>query len=329
MNKIKPYLEDAAEVVLSFKGTFIRQFKNDGKINNINIDSFGKDDVEVHRSIICTNGDLWLYLDIDFHNTTLEDGVIKSLESARNIEAVLPKQFAWFFSGRGIHGHSLIKYNKENEIAITRFGNIFQFYKTFLKMLAAKSHVDLDKTFVHYKGLCRAPYSLNAKTGLYKVPIDIINDKTSEVLHKAKNRVYADVIFKPINVKDALKEMPPPITFKKEQMDFHKIDVNWEAYPPCIHTMMQLKNKGNNERYTLLTYFNALHKKYDVRTIMKQILTKTEYYHMQKEGQLEYVCNRNYAPPTCQFFVSGEMCTGCGRVHPALVKYSFIKKDEK
>ena len=323
---IRNFCENAVEITLSLNGHFLRQFKNNSSEKRFNNDILSKiefTEVDVHRSLISNNGDVLFVLDIDHHGKNIEDSLKLSLIDAIKIEQIFPKTFLWNFTGGGgIHGLAYIRYNKLNEKKLKRYGYVFDFYKAVIDYINRVTGLQLEKTFVHYRGLTRSMGSLHSKQGLHSIPIRL--DWTSDqILKFAKSKFIYKWNIPDLDIKE-LVEIVPIVNYRFERSTSYsstdKVPIEYEKYPPCIKTMMEAKNKGNMERFEIIRYLFNLHPKSEVYTFLKTILTADEFQKSKTEGQIEFILNRQYPAPTCTRMMNAGLCTHCGRANPAVLR---------
>ena len=329
---IQEFSNDAVELMVVYDGKFLRQFMLGKDEANFDSDKLFKDSalnfefMEVHRSLISNNGDVVFTIDIDFHDDRLIEGLRKSLNVAREIEQIFPGQFLWAFSGRCVHAHSYIKYSKENEAIITRYGKVFNFCKAILHFLKTQYRIDAGDTApFHYKGTIKSMGSYHKKTGLYKIPITL--DMTEkEIIQQSQtlsgfNENWEIPTMDVVEMRRIVPIYTP--TFQKtyeERTDENKHPVNMAVYPSAIKALMATPNKGNKLRFDLLRYFFALHKKADVLDLMQTILTPTEFRHMVKEKQFDHVYNRNY-PPLTKAYIETTYKIPCDVPNPTILNW--------
>lgn len=331
-NTIKLFCDNAVELTLSLNGQFLRQFKNNSdekRFNKTVLDKLDFNKVDIHRSIISSNGDVMFVLDIDYHANTVDSALKKSLGDARKIESYFPGMFMWMYTGGGIHGISNITYNKDNEVRIKRYGFIFDFYKALIDFINKSTHLKLEKTYIHYRGLTRSLGSYHSKSGLHSIPIRL--DWTAEkILDFSKSGFIFDGWTIPeLNVAELIKVVPVVNYHFKSSSTYDrttKVEVEYDKYPPCVKKLFNKKLKGNLERFEILRYLFSVHTRSSVYNFIKMIFTPEEYSKARSEGQINYVQNRQYPSPTCDRMMEDGLCTHCGRASPSIIRDAELDK---
>jgi len=324
----REFCDDAVEIMLVLNGNFLRQFRvgeesprfdKEQVFSSKEID-FSK--MEIHRSIVCNNGDILFTLDIDFHDKQIQEGLALAKEAAQKIEDKFPGMFLWSFSGRNIHGHAYIRYNKSNEQHVVRYGRIYDFCKSIIFFMKNELYVDLDDVMYHYKGTIKSMGSYHKVTGLYKIPITL-DMGIDEILTRSATFDYDEDYKIPDLDVDLIRKVVPIYGFDFKKTSYmpnteDKVPVDMAKYPSCMLQMMNIKTKGNKIRYDLLRYFFFLHKKSDAKKVMRLICTTEEFNHMMREKQFDMIYARNYPPPTAAY-IEGEYGFPCDRVHPTIL----------
>lgn len=332
---IKKFCADAVELTLSLNGNFLRQFKNNSERSRFDKDIL-KDveisKVDIHRSIICNNGDVLFILDIDYHDDVLENALERSLSDAKKIEAAFPNMFLWNFTGGGgIHGIAYIKFTPENEKRIKRYGYIFDFYKSFIDFINSTAKTDIEKTFVHYRGLTRSIGSFHYKHGLHSIPIRL-DWSTRQILDFSKAGFMFNWSIPSLNIEKII-QIVPVINYNYKACNSYtstrKVPIEYNKYPPCIIKLFNMKNKGNMERFEIIRYLLGLHSKSDVYNFLKMVLSTAEYGKAKTEGQIHFILHRKYPPPTCHRMMSMKMCCHCGRAAPSVLRDRKFDNDNK
>ena len=203
---------------------------------------------------------------------------------------------------------------------------VFDFYKAFIDFINERTGLQLEKTFIHYRGLTRAIGSFHSKHELHSIPI-CLHWTIEKILQSSKAQTIINWSVPDLNI-FALTIIVPVINYHFEKStsysSVNKVAVDYSKYPPCITKLFEMKSKGNQERFEIIRYLFTLHPKSEVYMLLKMILSSVEYQKAKSEGQIEFILNREYPAPTCSRMMTLGLCTHCSRASPTV-----LRKDKK
>ena len=331
---------------------FMLQFKKDGKdgdfgkiLTDLEIKDVDLSKNEFHRSVDYDNGDALFVLDLKPAASMYVDNPIKLLinnvNDARLIETIYPGKFCWVFDGISVKGYARVPSGcvKQNT-TISRYGGTEMFIKILnhhLKNIVlmgkgrgpnynfVESDVIIPKTEISIG-------SINLFNLMYSVPIDITSSY-STILMNSKENKQSDFEIGILNMKYWAREVNPDLLSDAKPLKLtttYTTTIGFENYPPCLQTLMNLKHKGNYNRYLIAKFLLSVHNTKDAKFVYYSVLSDKEREHVKSgncASQFTYVKNnmKRYGCPSCtemKRFCQG----GCPFAHPI---EPFQKLEEK
>ena len=314
---IKKFCENANYYLVRFPSKTDEDF---GKIlQTTELDKVKLDEHEIYRSIEYTNGDMLFVLDLkkDVKNTYSLNHVqllLKNLEDAKSIEIVYPKMFTWIYDGLSIKAYAVVPSgNVKQHSTISRYGGTLNFIKTIrqhLKNIASmKRGVMPDYNFVNndeeVETMELSIGSINKFSDLYSVHISPFMS-FADILRRSKNGMHADFEFTYFDMKYWTREINPDFLADVKNIkitDTLTIDEAQTKYPAPVIRLMNLKHKGNYNRFLLARFLLSIHSPKDAKFMYYSVLGNEEREHVKSGNcstQWNYIKNniKHYSCPT-------------------------------
>ena len=321
MRAVEKFCEDAVELLIKYRAIARRGKK-------FNLSQFHHSTIEVYRSLWYNDSSKLLFpIDIDFHKKNPEDALKFSIAVAREIEKRYPGQFLWTFSGRGIHGQTLL-----HEAMTPEFSALRKRYTDvqILKAMAqniSKDLIGVDLGIYHPRAVWRSVGSINFKTMTYNIPIGL-DWPLEEIFEKAKEppKDFELPVWNMLIPKKGLKSVDPPKHKQREY--YYKIRLSPIYFPPCIQLLLQDSNINFHKRKVLLAYLRDVG--YSVDEIYKIIRTqygREKELHIREGREVERFFEADYPTPSCAYIKSMGLCNGCDRTYP--LQIDFEVKQER
>lgn len=276
-------------------------------------------DNEIHRSIKNKNGSmLFTYTILPKDQQYIMNPlqlILYSLDEAKAIEAVYPHIFNWVFDGLHLKAYAIIPSNSTKaHTTITRYGGTENFYKILTQHLNnigkmkkglspdynfTNSNFELPKTELSVG-------SINKNTDLYSIFIDI-NDNYKKILTSSKNFKNNPQNLNKLHMKYWAREINPDFIQEAKHMKLDKplpyFDNIYLLYPEPIKRLINLKHKGNYNRYLISRFLLAVHSPKDAKFIYYSVLGDEERKHVKHGNcstQWNYIRNNleKYDCPT-------------------------------
>jgi len=305
---------------------------------------------EIYRSINFVNNDVLLVVDLKNDNTRYVNNQFQmfhdTLEYARIIELVYPNIFTWAFNGLNVVGYALVPSgNLVSHPTISRYGGTINFVKILrqhLKNIVKMKIGDRpDNNFLDEKDeICDTELSIgsiNKKTDLYSVPINI-SDSFISILNNSTKCFYDnDFFFHYLDMKYWTKEINPDFIEEAKHIKLKSpipyTEEVFKIYPIFIKRLMELPTKGNYNRHLLARFLLSIHSVQDAKFIYYSVLGDEELDHVKNGdcgSQWTYICNNidRYPCPTMRE-LSAFIREGDEKLNHPLEKICGIeKKDE-
>lgn len=250
----------------------------------------------------------YVIFDIDKKEDTDEFVLRRAQEFVRRLQQdwdVRPEELRIFYSGRGYHIYmpDYFKF-EESEIIIQEVRNTI-----------AEYFPEVDLAIYQPTALIRAPYSLNKKSGRYKVPLtsqEFFGLEAKDIMQLAESNDYRPM--------EPLEEMERDFSSLIVKAKVEREALNYRDEPTKVVTCMQhLFNKGGTSgtrhqegMRMISTWRRQGVPKEGIFTMMKQWAPSLEEYEMQKmvnnifDKGYRYSCNdvvmSKYCDPKCIFY---------------------------
>lgn len=219
--------------------------------------------------------------------------LLHSLEEARAIEAVYPHIFNWVYDGLYLKAYAIIpSHDFKSHTTITRYGGTKNFYKILAQHLANIGKMkkgqspDYDFTSLDIE-LPESELSLgsiNKKTDTYSVSINV-RDNYKKILDKSKKFQNDYDVLKLLDMKYWAREINPDFISEAKHIKLEKsvpyFDNIYELYPEPVKRLMNLKHKGNFNRFLLSRFLLAVHSPKDAKFIYYFVLGDEEREHVK------------------------------------------------
>jgi len=274
---------------------------------------------EVHRSIEYQNDDRLFVYDTKPHGNIIKAEnplqlLINNVEEMNIIERVYPNIFKWVFDGISIKAYAIVPSGTPKaHSTISRYGGTEMFIKILRQHIENLSNLYKGGSpdYQFFKNNTDIPEteisvgSVNLFNMLHAIAITPEMEYV-EIMMNSKRNVSKDVPLNHLNMKYWAREINPDFINEAKQISIDRtlsIDEGWELYPKVITNLMELKDKGNYNRFLLSRFLLAVHKPHDAKFIYYSVLSQEELDHVKKGNcstQWNYVMNnrKRYDCPT-------------------------------
>jgi len=287
----------------------IRYDDNYGKIiDNLSIDDLKK--TEIHRSIMNKDESMLFIYKITDNDTKYVMNpiqlLLQSLEEARAIEAVYPHIFNWVFDGLHLKAYALIPSNDNKaHTTLTRYGGSENFYKILIQHLdnigkmkkGLSPNYNFGESTIKIQETELSIGSINKKTDLYSININL-NFNYKKILINSKKFINGNLLLNTLNMKYWASEINPDFITEAKHIKLEKtvpyFDKIYDLYPLPIKRIMNLKHKGNYNRYLISRFLLNIHSPKDAKFIYYSILADEELEHIKSGNcstQWNYIRN--------------------------------------
>lgn len=330
----------------------VKRFCNDAKFHMIRFDSTGNEELgkiltenelsdidlnknEIHRSIEFKNGNtLFVYTLKPNESSVIVRNplslLIDSLKEARAIELVYNNIFTWVYDGLFLNALAIVPSgDMVSNSTISRYGGTEMFIKILNQHLdnIGKMHHGFtpDYNFLkndsEVKNTFLSVGSINAFNSMYSIPITLSMDYM-DIIMASKTNAQNDIALNTLEMKYWAREINPDFVVEAKHIRLEKsidIDMEFKLYPPCVKELMNMKHKGNYNRFLLSRFLLNTHKPRDAKFIYEYVLSSDEREHIKTgncSSQWNYILNslKKYDCPTCKQMSS--FCKKCGMSHP-------------
>jgi len=319
-------------VKFSKKGSmdFGKIIKNE-EIVNVDLTSY-----EIHRSIEFENEDTLFVYSLKPHTSDYIDSaltlLVNNLKDAKIIETVYPDIFTWIYDGLSIKAYAIIPSGcPKAHSTISRYGGtekmvkILRHHLNNIRKLNRGKSPDYSFTNINYalEETELAVGSINSFNKMHSVPITP-EMSYIDIIKASSTNIQSELSINTLDVKYWAREINPDILSETKHFALIKpveIDKGIPLYPPCIRNLMEMKDKGNLNRYKLTRFLLSAHSQIDAKFMYQSVLSEREKEHIKHggcSGQWNYICNniKRYSCPTCSelkgFCNKGE----CTLAHP-------------
>ena len=293
MNIIKRFCNGGIYYLVRYDEEFGKIFN--GEFYNVDISHN-----EIHRSITNTDDSMLFVYKVcptdDKYVLNPLQLLLYSLEEARAIEMVYPHIFNWIYDGLYLKAYAIIPSNDyKAHTTITRYGGTNNFYKILIQHLnnIGKMKRGQSPDYVFSNLNIEIPEteisigSINKKTDNYSVSIDV-GESYKKILDRSKNFKTNNTLLKVLDMKYWSKEINPDFISEAKHMKLEKsvpyFDNIYELYPLPIKRIMNLKRKGNYNRFLLSRFLLSVHSPKDAKFIYYSVLGDEEKEHIKYGG---------------------------------------------
>ena len=310
MNKeeiIKKFCEGAKYYLVSFNS-------EDGDFGKIidskELDKINLDENEIYRSIENKNDDRIFAFDLKPEDSQYVDNPLKlllnTLNDAKAIELMYPHIFKWIFNGLNIKAYALVPSgNPKSHSTISRYGGTENFIKILRQHLKNISKMKRgtvpDYNFLNIidevKETELSMGSINKKTSLYSVGIDL-NMSYKDIYLNSKKCKSKDIELNYLEMKYWAREINPDFISEAKHIKLKQTlppdDDIFKLYPAPIKRIMELKTKGDFNRFLLARFLLSVHTQKDAKFIYYSVMGDEEREHVKtgnSSTQWNYILN--------------------------------------
>lgn len=278
---------------------FLVQYEEDfGKIlQNKELSEINIEKNEIYRSIKNKNNSMLFVYKINAtdtaHNLNPLQLLLQSLEEARAIEAVYPHIFNWIYDGLYIKAYAIIpSHDPKAHTTISRYGGTSNFYKILTQHLEnigkMKKGQSPDYNFsalhITIPEIELSIGSINKHTDTFSVSINI-RESYKNILDASKNFINYSTEFKTLDMKYWAREINPDFIHEAKHIKIDKtipyFEEIYNLYPLPIRRLMNLKHKGNYNRFLLSRFLLSIHSPKDAKFIYYAVLGDEEREHVK------------------------------------------------
>ena len=279
-------------------------------IDNKELDKINLEENEIYRSIENKNNDRLFVFDLKPEDAQYIDNplqlLLNTLNDAKSIELMYPNIFKWSFNGLNITAYALVPSGApKSHSTISRYGGTENFIKILRQHLKNISKMKRGKTpnynFLNIKeGVNDTELSvgsINRKTDLYSIMIDL---KTSykDIFFNSKKCISKETELNYLDMKYWAREINPDFISEAKHIKL-KVALPPEEnifalYPTPIKRIMELKTKGNHNRFLLARFLLAVHSQKDAKFVYYSIMGDEEREHIKQGNcstQWNYILN--------------------------------------
>lgn len=263
-------------------------------------------DNEIRRSIEYKNGDRLFVVDFSDTNNRFIDSslqlILNTLNKARAIEDVYQNIFTWVFDGVSIKGYAIVPSGKPTaHPTISRYGgteNFIRILRQHLKNIAKMKMGGVpDYNFLNLTDkIVNEEISIgsyNKKHGNYSVIIDTSMDWRT-ITRNSNKCISKDIDISKLDMKYWAKEINPDFISEAKHIKLNNPlpvkGINeyeiFALYPAPIKRLMEMKDKGNYNRFLLARFLLSVHAPDDAKHMYYTILG-------QNPKELEHVKSGN------------------------------------
>lgn len=315
MGVIENFCDDAVEIMIRYRSIVKR-----GK--RFNFSSLPVDSVEVFRSLWYNDHSKLLFpIDIDFHEKEPRDALKFALAVARKIESRYPQKFLWTYSGRGIHGQTLLHEAMTPEFASLRerYGDV-QILKAMAQNIS-KDTIGVDLDIYNSRTVWRSVGSINFRTMTYNVPI-CLKMSVDEIIKMSRKppEKYELPVWDGLLPVEGIKKVKLPSRCRVVP-DGRKT-VSPPFFPPCIKLILQATKINFARRKVLLSYLRDVgYSVTEIYKILEQQYGIDKMNHVLRGREVERFFDAGYPVPSCSYIKKLGLCSGCDRTHPLQIDF--------
>lgn len=252
---------------------------------------------EIYRSIKYVDDDVLFELNLikEFKNIKYNplDLLENTLDNARLIEQIFPNMFTWVFNGLNVVGYIRIPSGDfQSQGTISRYGGTDNFIRVLnrhlFNIIKLKDDKNPNYDFLNLtEKIDRETLSVgskNTKTGFYSIPIDV-NDSWINIIKQCQHPPAESAQIIRTRMKFWAREINPDFLVEAKRIKLENpLDLSYnvfDLYPAPIKRLINLKHKGNYNRFLLARFLLSVHSPKDAKFIYYSVLNEEELQHVK------------------------------------------------